>query len=200
MRIPFAALPLAVAALVGCAGKPAPAPAPTPVAQAPAPLAAGTLDEQTVSAAATVQKIDLKTRHVTLQRADGTKFTIVAGPDVRNLDKVRRGDVVRLTYRQSIAYEVKKAGEAAPGVSAGTSVTRAQPGAKPGGSVTDTVNVRMTITAIDKGAHEATLLAPDGTTTVVKVRDPSKLDVVKPGDVVDLTYTEALAIAVEKAK
>jgi hypothetical protein len=57
----------------------------------------------------------------------------------------------------------------------------------------------MTITAIDKGASEATLLGPDGVATVVKVRDPRKLDSVEVGDVVDLTYTEALAVAVEKS-
>jgi hypothetical protein len=202
MRISFVALSLAAAALAGCAAsKPATPSYPAPVAQtAPAPIAAGTLDEQTASAAATVQKIDLKTRHVTLERADGTKFTIVAGPDVRNLEQMKRGDVVRITYKQSIAYEVKKADQGTPSVSTSTGVTRAQPGAKPGGSVTDTINVRMTITAIDKSAHEASLLGPDGTTTVVKVRDPSKLDLVQPGDVVDLTYTEALAVAVEKAR
>jgi hypothetical protein len=57
----------------------------------------------------------------------------------------------------------------------------------------------MTITAIDKSASEATLLAPDGDVTVVKVKDPSKLDAVQPGDVVDIAYREALAISVEKA-
>ena len=198
MRMSLVVLSLGAGVLAGCAaGKPAPA----PVAQAAAaPVVAGTLDEQTASAAATVQKIDLKSRHVTLRRADGTTFTIVAGPDVRNLDQVKRGDVVRITYRQSIAYEVKKADQAKPGVSASTAVTRAQPGAKPGGTVTDTLTVRMTITAIDKPAAEATLLGPDGQTTVVRAKDPSKLDLVQPGDVVDVTYTEALGIAVEKAK
>jgi hypothetical protein len=35
--------------------------------------------------------------------------------------------------------------------------------------------------------------------SVVKVKDPSKLDAVQVGDLVDITYTEALAVAVEKA-
>jgi hypothetical protein len=57
----------------------------------------------------------------------------------------------------------------------------------------------MTITAINKGASEATLLGPDNVSTVVKVRDPKRLDLVEVGDVVDLTYTEALAVSVEKS-
>lgn len=190
--------------LAGCAAKkPAPPPEPPLAAGAtasPAPVLSGKLDEQTVTAAATVQKIDQKTRHVTLKRLDGTKFTIVAGPDVRNLQQVKKGDVVRITYHQSIAYEVKKSGRAGPGVTTSSDVTRAPHGQKPGGTITDTVTVRMTITAIDKGASEASLLGPDGNVTVVKVREPSKLDSVGVGDVVDITYTEALAVAVEESR
>src|SRR5258705_236727 len=88
---------------------------------------------------------------------------------------------------------------AKPGVAASTDVSRASPGEKPGGSVTDTVTVRVTITAIDKAASEVTLRGPHGKASVVKVKDPSKLDAVQVGDLVDITYTEALAVAVEKA-
>jgi len=96
------------------------------------------------------------------------------------------------------AYEVKKAGEGNPGVRSSTDVTRAAPGEKPSGAVTDTVTVRFTITGIDKAASEASLRDPNGKVTVVKVKDPAKLDLVQVGDIVDVTYTEALAVAVEK--
>ena len=159
----------------------------------------GVYDEQQITKTATVQKIDQKTRHVTLRRPDGTKFTTVVGSQVHNLPQVKKGDVVRVTYRESIAYEVKKADHAHPGVARSTAVTRAPLGEKPGGTVTDTLSVRMTITAIDKAASEATLRGPHGDVIVVKVKDPSKLDAVGVGDLVDITYTEALAIAVAKA-
>jgi hypothetical protein len=67
-------------------------------------------------------------------------------------------------------------------VGASTDVTRAPPGAKPGGSVTDTVTVRMAIAGIDKKNSTVTLRDPDGVESVVKVRDPSKLDQVSVGD------------------
>jgi hypothetical protein len=189
-------------ALAGCAAqKPTPPPETPPPARAasPAPpVLSGTLDEQTVTRTATVQKIDQKTRHVTLRRPDGTKFTIVVGPEVHNLPQVKKGDTVQVTYRESIAYEVRKSDQAKPGVARSTDVTRAPLGEKPAGSVTDTVSVRMTITAIDKATSEATLRGPHGDVVVVKVKDPSKLDAVRVGDVVDITYTEALAVAVSK--
>jgi hypothetical protein len=202
-RLAITGFVFAAAALVACGPKKSSAPdaaaAPAAAPSGSGSILSGTLDDQTVAATATVDKIDQKTRHVTLKRPDGSKFTIVASPEVRNLAQVKKGDVIKLEYRQSVAYEVNKAGTANPGVSATTDVTRAEPGAKPGGSVTDTVTVRMTITAINKGASEATLLGPDNVSTVVKVRDPKRLDLVEVGDVVDLTYTEALAVWVEKS-
>jgi len=203
MKVLTLGLAVWAGALAGCAAKkPTPPPEPPPAAQAatpPSPVLSGTLDEQTVNKTATVQKIDQKTRHVTLRRPDGTKFTIVVDPEVHNLPQVKKGDVVRVTYRESIAYEVKKSDQAHPGVTRTTAVTRAPLGEKPGGSVTDTLSVRMTITAIDKAASEATLRGLHGDVIVVKVKDPSKLDAVRVGDLVDITYTEALAIAVAKA-
>ena len=201
MKILAVVVVVCASAVGGCAEKTAPPavePMPALVEAAPAPVVSGTLGEETVSAAATVEGVDQKTRHVTLKRADGTKFEIVAGPEVRNLAQLRKGDRVRVEYRQSVAYEVKRSRGATPGVSATSGVSRAAPGEKPGGTATNAVTVRMKITAIDKGASEATLLGPHGNVTVVKARDPSKLDAVQVGDVVDVTYTEAMAVSVDK--
>ncbi len=203
MKFRTIGIALCATALAGCAAKkpePRVEPVPPPrVAATPPALPSGKIGEETLTANATVVAINQKTRHVTLKDSDGTRFTIVAGPEVRNLAQVKKGDVVRITYQESIAYEVKKPGTAKPGVAASTDVSRAELGEKPAGSIRDTVTVRLTITAIDKAASQATLRDPGGKVTVVKVKDPAKLDAVQVGDVVDITYTEALAVAVEKA-
>ena len=54
--------------------------------------------------------------------------------------------------------------------------------------------------AIDKLAGTVTLRGPSGDMTTIKARDPQKLDRVSVGDVVEITYTEAVAIAVETPK
>jgi hypothetical protein len=193
---------LCIGALAGCSKKAASPPAPEPapkVAAAPAAPPSGTVAEDTVTATATVQKINMKTRHVTLKGEDGKTVTIVAGPEVRNLAQVKRGDVVRMTYHESIAYQVQKAGTAKPGAGAGTDVSRAPLGEKPSGKVTNTVNVRATIAEINKSAGTVTLRGPEGNLKTIKARDPSKLDQVQVGDLVDIKYTEALAVSVEKA-
>ena len=48
-------------------------------------------------------------------------------------------------------------------------------------------------------AQTATLKGPDGKTVTIKAQDPKNLEAVKVGDEVVITYTEALAISVEKA-
>jgi hypothetical protein len=44
-----------------------------------------------------------------------------------------------------------------------------------------------------------TLKSADGKSTPVKVKDPSKLERVRVGDLVTITYSQALAVAVEPA-
>ncbi len=202
MKLGLIGIGLCVGALAGCAAEkpaPRPAPAPPPRAATPPPALPSGNVEQTLTDTATVQKVDLKTRHVTLKDADGKTFVIVAGREVRNLAQVKKSDVVRITYRESIAYQVKKPGAAQPGVATSRDVSRAPLGEKPAGSVTDTVTVRATVAAVDKATSHVTLRGPRGNVIVVKAKDPSKLDAVQVGDLVDITYTEAVAVAVEKA-
>jgi hypothetical protein len=61
------------------------------------------------------------------------------------------------------------------------------------------VTVTVTITAIDTKAQTVTVKGAQGNVETVKVRDPKNLVGVKVGDLVELTYTQALAIALDKA-
>ena len=44
-----------------------------------------------------------------------------------------------------------------------------------------------------------TIKGPEGTTETVKARNPKNLDAVNVGDLVEITYTHALAIALDKS-
>ena len=57
----------------------------------------------------------------------------------------------------------------------------------------------VTITAIDPAVPSVTFKGPDGDKKTIKVNDRQKLKEVKVGDMVDITYTEAIAISVDKA-
>ena len=151
-----------------------------------------------LSVTATVTKIDQKTREVTLKTDDGEEYSFVAGDGVKNLAQVKKGDVVTATYAEAVAYEVKKGGSAAP-VSATFAGAAARPGAKPAGAVGGQVTLTVVITKIDTKVPSVTVKAANGETRTIKVMHPEKLEGVNVGDTVEITYTEALAITVEKA-
>jgi hypothetical protein len=160
----------------------------------------GTLSENVVTPTESVKAVNKKTRHVMLQRDDGLLVKFYAHENVRNLAQVKVGDHVKVAYYQSLAYEVKKPGTTTPGVAVTEGTGRAKPGEKPAAAAVQTLTITATIVAIDKAAMEVTLKSPKGNLTTVKARDPEKLDRVSVGDLVEVTYTEALAISVETPK
>ena len=153
-----------------------------------------------VTVTATVEAIDHATRMVTLKGPKGNMFTFKAGEEVRNLPQVKVGDQVVAKYYESLAIEVKKPGDATPGVTKEEVVGRAKPGEMPAGVVGSQVTITATVKAIDIKKPSVTLQGPEGKTKEIKVKDPKKLKNVKVGDKVVITYTEALALSVEKAE
>lgn len=203
IRLPVAIVTLSLA-LSACASEKNESPtarssAAPAAAAAPAPPPSGTIAEQAVQATATVEKVDLAKRHVTLKGPNGRVFTVTAGPEVKNLAQVKKGDLVNVVYYESLAYEVKRPGEAQPGASVTDVAAAARPGERPAGAALSQVTVTTTIQAIDPSVPSVTLQPPDGDPITVKVRDPAKLARVSVGDLVEITYSEALAVAVEPA-
>jgi len=145
----------------------------------------------------TVEAIDKEKQTVTIK---GPKRTLtVRVQDPKKLDAIKVGDPVIGKYYEAIAFEVKKPGTATPGVTAQQGVASSQPGATPAGAVGERVTITATIVGIDKKANTVTIKGPDGNTETVKARDPKNLDAVKVGDLVEITYTRALAIALDKS-
>ena len=151
-----------------------------------------------VAVTATVTKIDHKTRAVSLKTDGGQEVSFVADPAVKNLDQVKKGDVVTATYTEALAYEVKKSSKA-PGVESTVAAGAAKLGAKPAAAVGQQTTLTVAIAAIDPNAPSIAFKGPGGGTRTVKVKDPAKLQGLSVGDVVDITYAEAIAIKVEKA-
>ena len=135
---------------------------------------------------------------MTLARADGSEVTLYADDTVRNLPQVKVGDEVTASYYESLAYEVKKPGTATPGASVAEEAARAKLGEKPAGAGARVTTLVATITGIDKAAGTVTLQGPTGQATTIKARDPRNLDRVAVGDLVEITYTEAVAVSVDK--
>jgi Cu/Ag efflux protein CusF len=153
-----------------------------------------------VEETATVQAIDQATRMVTLKGPKGNTVTFKASEEVRNLAQVKVGDEVKFGYYESVAVRVLKKDEAFPPTGESTAMARAKPGEKPAGAIGTETVVNATITAIDKKAKTVTLKGENGKSVTVTPLRPEKLDEVKVGDRIVITYTEVVAIAVEKVE
>lgn len=154
--------------------------------------------EDVAEVRATVTAIDPQQRVLTLKPESGEQIVVDVPEEVRNFDQIRVGDQVAISYTEAVAWQVRPAGEGTPRVKTEESMTRAKPGEKPGGVAGRSVSVTATITAIDLDRETVTLTGPGGQSRTIKVRDPANLKKVKVGELIDITYSEALAIAVRE--
>jgi hypothetical protein len=150
-----------------------------------------------ISTVATVEALDRDTRMITLRNPRGNVSTFEVGDAVKNLDKVKVGDQVVVDYYESLAIEVVKPNTAAAGKE--TVVDTAEPGEKPAGTLTHKTTMIATVEQIDHAAPSITLRASDGSLKTVKVRHPERLNLVKVGDTLKITYQLAVAVSVEPA-
>jgi Cu/Ag efflux protein CusF len=158
----------------------------------------GEMIGESVTVTAKVTSIDQSTRKVTIKTDDGKKYSFIAGDNVVNLAQVKKGDVITAVYTEAIAYQVRKHNKQT-GVVVTDAAAAAQPGQKPAGAVMQQTTVAVTITAIDPTIPTVTFTGADGETRTIKIKDPQKLNGVNVGDVVDITYTEAIAVKVVPA-
>jgi len=187
---------MATACAKGAEQKQAGAPPAPPVAPT-APIGGqAVLTSATIHA--TVTKINTKTREVTLRTADGQNHDIVVDPAVKNLSQVRKGDVLSVTYFESVAWELVKGATATAGITEAKAMARRD--TIPGAAAAHEVTATVTITAIDPNAPSVTFKGPNGNTRTFTVMHPERLQGVKVGDHVAVTYTEAYAVKVERAQ
>jgi Cu/Ag efflux protein CusF len=164
----------------------------------PAGANAGMESVEVVKSTATVEKIDLKDRKVTLLLQGGKKKTYKVGNDVQNLDQVQVGDRLKIAYTEELLIAVGKSNEAPGAASAGT-VAVAQKGEKPGVVEVNTTAVSAKVLAVNPQKHQVTLLDPDGKKKTVKVSSQiTNLDQLQPGETVDMVMTESLVVQIVK--
>ena len=174
---------LSCAVLVGCSSS-------------PEPLEVSEVQE----IEATVMAVDVEDRLLVLRGPTGIESTIRVGPEVRNLPQVEVGDMLRVSFYTGFVFSIAEPGDA--GTDAAIAAGRAEEGDRPGAMVG--VTTRQTV--------EILSVAPDG--TAVSFRDADGLlqsinvpreegqafaRKLSPGDLVDIQYTEAIAVGVESA-
>lgn len=154
----------------------------------------GTMTEIT---SARVRSVDLEKREVTLHVSDGKVEVVKVGPEVKDLEKLDRGDRVQMKFRGGLVLRRLAPGDegAAPEVSKeakGTGI-----GDVLGGVETVRGHFTGTVTAVDPATRVFTITGKDGKPYAARAGTSVPLDDIRAGDRFAVTFSAALGVSVE---
>jgi len=112
---------------------------------------------------------------------------------------LKKGDRIDVDYTESVAISMLPPGSK-PSMSEKSAMVRTGEGK---GAVGKKISVSAEILDVDAANNKVTFKGPKGNARVVNVEDPemqAKLPSLKPGQVVQFTYTEATAVAIQPKK
>jgi len=156
--------------------------------------AKGQVKTEVVHTTATVMGLNRGSRTAMLKTADGEQTSVHVPDAVKAFDTLKVGDKVDVDYYQSLAVSMAPTG-------AKPSATERKGRAVDvgGGLKGRELTVSAEVVAVDPAANTVTFKGPKGGMRTVHVDDPAlqaKLPALKPGQVVQFEYTEAVAASI----
>ena len=150
---------------------------------------------------ARVKAIDLATREVTLEGPSGRSIEFVAGQDIRRLDEVRVGDMVKVEYVASLLAELRPptADEIANPIDIVDVAGRVAQGGAPAAGAISATRVVTTVEAVDIPNMRIVLRGPLGDLTTVKARNPDNIRKLRVGDTIVIFFTEGVGVSLVKS-
>jgi hypothetical protein len=156
-----------------------------------------TIPGRTESVTATVEAIDHGNRAVTVKKPDGTYEVFYVPEGIKRFDTLKIGDKVTAKYYENVVLQVHRPGQKDVN-SASAGIVKNE--AKGAGTVSRQRTITATITALDPKVPSITFSGPNGWKYSTKVQDKNAIAAVKVGDKVDITWTEAMILALESAQ
>ncbi len=151
----------------------------------PEPSTSTLTRQRLIESPAVVTGIDASSRRLTVTTEDGTRADVMLDPTVKNIDRIKVGDRVVVSYYQGIAAEVRKPGDTARPAGAASTGTRER--------------ATVTVVAVDRQQEAITVRGADGRTRTLNVVSEEGLQFIaglRAGDQVDIAFTEAVAVGV----
>lgn len=154
---------------------------------------------RTVSSTATVEAVDRRARSVTLRMADGELETFTAPAEMRNFERIRRGD--RVVAQMSGAISLALAQPGSPSQPVGTIGAGRRPeGERPGIGAMSAVGFRARVQAVNPDTGRVTFAGPSGEVRSIVARTPELREFIRrlaPGDEVDVGLAQLTSLTVE---
>ena len=153
-----------------------------------------------VTVTATIQAIDIDKREVTLKGPLGNVVTFKVDKRVERLSEFKVGDDVTADYYISIAGELRPPTEQEKEhpITVVEESVRAPKGTQPAGGGLRAIKVVTTVEGLDLSTQTVTLKGPMGNDVTVRASNLDNLKSLHLGSTIVVTYTEALAVSLEK--
>jgi hypothetical protein len=192
---PWLASLLALGALTACASETKSAVS----SSQPAKTHAEVSDD--VTATAKVVAVDQATRMVTLTGETGDSFAVHCGDEVRNFAQISVGDTLKVHFKRTLGATLLPVGSDPALATGGVVAGRAPVGSMPAAGVGAIVSFRVKISSIDMPRDIVVFALPSGQLIAHTLQTSEGREFVqglRVGDLVQLDYSEALALSIEK--
>jgi len=152
-----------------------------------------------VEVAVVVKGVDLKKRELTIETPFGEQVAVKVDKRIKRLDEVKVGDKISVEYYRYAAAEFRAPTpeEKEEPIQFLEVAEKRPPGIPAGAGDFRLIRAVVTIEALNRVTETATVKGPLGRYLTVGVADPKKLEQVRIGDTVVLTYSDALIVSLE---
>jgi hypothetical protein len=147
---------------------------------------------------ARVERVDRIGRTLTLRAENGFLHTVYVDQQLTLFDELKSGDTVRVRIAESIVVALSPGGKSSP-VADTTAAAKAE-GGNQGTDILQQLKATVTIESVDLRTQMVVYKDGNQRTVARYVLDPRLLQGLKRGDVVEVTYTRARAIELERVR
>ena len=150
----------------------------------------------------TITEINKETREISIIGSKGELHTVTAGEEVERFDDIEVGDVITFDFYKYMKAEFRNPTEEElenPLVIV-TEEAKAPADLKPGAALGAIVQAVVTIQVINLPFMYVNIEGPNGNFTTIHMKDKELIQKLHVGQVVILTYAEAMAITLEKVE
>jgi len=150
-----------------------------------------------LGASGRVEQLDRSSRSLTLRTDEGVVHVVYVEPGLKVFDELQTGDQVTVRFLESVVVALRP-GDKPKRVEDSTAA--AQKESAENRDVVQQLKATVKIESVDLKQQVVVYTTGDNLRVMRVVADPRLIEGLKPGDVVDITYTRERAIELEKRR
>lgn len=150
----------------------------------------------------TITEIIKETREITLKGGDGELVTVTANQEVKRFDEIAVGDVITFDYYTYLKAEFREptSAETAEPLVVLEGEDRAPMGEAPAAAIGEMIKAVVTIEVLNRPQMFAVVEGPNGNYVTIPTTDAAFMEKLHIGQVLILTYAEAIAVSLSKVE